>query len=74
MISQSRLVSDQNHLNRVNYNYASTFIEYSEGTEDELGVIKIPLSLENVLSMALIGTLALIGTVYIYVLYKRKRC
>lgn len=41
---------------------------------DKPGVVKIPLTLEVVLSTALIGTLAVIGTVYIYVLYKRKRC
>ena len=37
-------------------------------------VLTIPLNLTNILSLALIVTLTLVGTVYIIVLYSKRRC
>jgi hypothetical protein len=37
-------------------------------------VLTIPLNLTNILSLALIVTLTIVGTVYIIVLYSKRRC
>jgi len=37
-------------------------------------LLTIPLTFHNVLGLVTIGTLALIGTCYVWVLYNRKKC
>ena len=42
--------------------------------KEEVPVLTIPLNLTNILSLALIVTLTIVGTVYIIVLYSKRRC
>lgn len=56
---------------------ASVFASRGRLTERqalEVPVLTIPLNLTNILSLALIVTLTLVGTVYIIVLYSKRRC
>jgi hypothetical protein len=42
--------------------------------KEEVPVLTIPLNLTNILSLALIVTLTIVGTVYIIILYSKRRC
>ena len=54
-------------------NYNPTNLNFHE-QPNAIVVLQIPLTVENMLGLTLVGFLAMIGITYVWVLYSRKKC
>ena len=49
-------------------------IHLNFSTPGKVPTLQIPLTMENTMALVTIGVLSMVGLVYVWVLYRRKRC